>query len=195
MKLNDFFDKIYVINLDRRLDRWESVSKQLKDLNVEFTRVSAVDGKALEIPGWQACTMSHRKVLQEAQDIGLNNVLIFEDDVVFTKDFSERLSKAIAELPEDWDIFYLGASFHKTTVQISSQLSRADETYCNHAIGINKSTIDLLLKKVSENDVIDKVIASLQSQIKAYAITPSICVQYANHSDIQEKYVDYSWLF
>ncbi len=41
---NSFFDKIYVINLDRRADRWEKIEIIAKKHNLNVTRFAAVDG-------------------------------------------------------------------------------------------------------------------------------------------------------
>ena len=38
---------IYVINLDRRPERWEGVHKQLEYQNLQHTRFSAVDGQSI----------------------------------------------------------------------------------------------------------------------------------------------------
>jgi GR25 family glycosyltransferase involved in LPS biosynthesis len=43
MKVNEFFDKVVVINLDRRTDRMEILDAQLKELGIEYERFSAID--------------------------------------------------------------------------------------------------------------------------------------------------------
>jgi len=43
MKVNEFFDKVVVINLDRRTDRMETLDAQLKELGIEYERFSAID--------------------------------------------------------------------------------------------------------------------------------------------------------
>ncbi|MFZ9376809.1 MAG: glycosyltransferase family 25 protein, partial [Candidatus Fonsibacter ubiquis] len=43
--LNDYFEKIYCINLDKRPDRWESAKKEFLKHNINVERYSAVDGK------------------------------------------------------------------------------------------------------------------------------------------------------
>ena len=40
-----FFDKIYVLNLDRRTDRWERISRDAAQLGLPLHRFSAVDGR------------------------------------------------------------------------------------------------------------------------------------------------------
>jgi len=42
--LNAVFDRVQVLNLDRRVDRWEAVSQQLQLAGIEAERFSAVDG-------------------------------------------------------------------------------------------------------------------------------------------------------
>jgi GR25 family glycosyltransferase involved in LPS biosynthesis len=41
---NNYFDNVYLINLDRSVDRLENSTKELNRLNVDFERWSAVDG-------------------------------------------------------------------------------------------------------------------------------------------------------
>jgi GR25 family glycosyltransferase involved in LPS biosynthesis len=42
--INTYFDKIYVMNLDRRPDRWEKIKKIAAKYHVNITRFPAVDG-------------------------------------------------------------------------------------------------------------------------------------------------------
>lgn len=42
--INSCFDRIYVMNLDRRPDRWEKVLRRTKKHNIDVSRFSAVDG-------------------------------------------------------------------------------------------------------------------------------------------------------
>lgn len=65
MKVNEYFDKVVVINLDRRKDRLEKVDAQLQELGIAYERFSAIDAKALDIDPIQACKQSHIKVLED----------------------------------------------------------------------------------------------------------------------------------
>ena len=48
--LNQHFDKIYCINLDKRTDRWEHESAQFRKYNIIIERVSAVEGNPDNLP-------------------------------------------------------------------------------------------------------------------------------------------------
>ena len=44
--VNEFFGKVYVMNLDRRTDRLAAIDRQMKGLGIKYERFSAVEGKA-----------------------------------------------------------------------------------------------------------------------------------------------------
>jgi hypothetical protein len=104
----DFFDAIYCINLDRRTDRWARTLAELEQLGIagRVERLSALEGTS----GLDGCRRSHLEIARRAQERGLENVLVFEDDVVFPHFSRERLAAAIAEVNGlAWDLFFLGA--------------------------------------------------------------------------------------
>lgn len=47
--INDFFQRVIVINLDRRRDRWNRICRSLQCANIEAQRFSAIDGRAPDI--------------------------------------------------------------------------------------------------------------------------------------------------
>jgi len=93
--------KIFLINLDRRPDRLQYVQHQMERLNLDFTRISAVDGQFLSMEtqslinieqfiietkkkpvlGELGCALSHRKVWEKIIDENIEYALILEDDV------------------------------------------------------------------------------------------------------------------
>ena len=88
MRINDYFDKVILINLDRREDRLEKLSTQLNNLGITFERFSAIDGKELGISPITAGTMSHQKVLEANFE---KRILVLEDDALFADDFNENI--------------------------------------------------------------------------------------------------------
>ena len=95
---------VFVINLDRRPDRWEAMSAQLDRLGIEARRIPAVDARLLAAqeewerdtngnpPEWNvdlgavACAYSHRKALRAFLDTGERAALILEDDAELADD-------------------------------------------------------------------------------------------------------------
>ena len=66
MKINDYFDRVIVINLDKRTDRLEKITAELDALGIEFERLSAVDAVAQGIRTVIACMQSHIKAAEMA---------------------------------------------------------------------------------------------------------------------------------
>ena len=80
---------VFIINLDRRPDRWKVMSAQLDRLGIEALRIAAIDKENLAGDpallrlgaGHVACARSHYKAMQALVDCGAPAALILEDDV------------------------------------------------------------------------------------------------------------------
>lgn len=129
--LNQFYEKIYVITIDKAVTRREKLKPLLAGLNYTFfygKDKSELEKNPAELAsfynehrakelhrynksmtiGHVACSISHRMVYE---DIVLNkykNALIFEDDVVPDFDALKHIPEVLAELPADWDVLYWG---------------------------------------------------------------------------------------
>jgi glycosyl transferase family 25 len=129
--LNSFFDKIYVITLERATDRHEHIRKELNGLHYEFffgkdkQNFSVEDLKLKGIynedlakehhryskpmqEGQIGCAWSHAEVYKDVIEKSHQKVLILEDDVVVDKTSVKTFSKILEELPADWELLYLG---------------------------------------------------------------------------------------
>ena len=116
----DFFEKIYCINLDSRKDRWEKCVSKFSSLGIKdkVERFSAINLSHLKdlnpkIRGRAGCALSHALILRKAKDLKLNNYLVLEDDFDLCHSPNEcldSLSKSSSQLPENWNIFYLGGN-------------------------------------------------------------------------------------
>lgn len=220
--LNDYFTKIYVLNLDRRPDRYQECQIEFNKIDVNVERIPAIDGK--EIPDtWgldsrtKACfavTSVHRHLIKEAASNKYDNILIFEDDVVFADNFNEIFNERIKFLPEDWDLLYIGGNhiFHvngfelitgdknfKVTKEnyktLNYELSKSPCTYTTHALAINSRfynrTVDKM-KQFPTSPGTDNLYYQLQMEgCNAYTFLPSLAKQRAGFSDVEDNYVDY----
>lgn len=192
--INSYFDHVYLINLDRRKDRLESATAQLNSLGIEYERVSAVDSIEKNIPPTQACTMSHLMVIKDAKKRGFNNIVIFEDDVVFVDDFTEKFNVAIQSVPSTWEMLYIGGvnfDYKKINMHVVS----SNGTHATHAYAIKGQVFDKILNTVKEEDVVDVSYAKMHKDMETYSIKPSLCTQSPGVSDIDNCYVDYKDLF
>lgn len=123
--------EIYLINLDRSKDRLVRVDQDLKRLNINYNRVSAVDAKLLdhseykrvtapnsEYPhtlkaGEIACFLSHRICWQRLVDSNKDWALILEDNCEFNSHAAKYLSSP-EWIPQDCDLIQLTFSSQPT---------------------------------------------------------------------------------
>jgi hypothetical protein len=98
---------ILAINLDRRSDRLEKFSHEMKRLGVQqWTRIPAVDGKKKYVnlapifAGSIACTESHIQALALERPPGTLAVMVCEDDLEFLTNRAE-ISELIQEFLEN----------------------------------------------------------------------------------------------
>jgi len=190
MKVNEYFDKVVVINLDRRKDRLEKVDAQLQELGITYERFSAVDAKALDIDPIQACKQSHLQVLEES----VGKTLILEDDAYFMEGFNERFTEFIELLPKDWHIFYLGAVLLNSE-RCNDIMVRAMDTSSLHAYCVNPEFKEIALEQGRDYpEHIDVAYRLLHRQYRSYAAKPPMVKQYPSYSDLMLEDVDYmSW--
>lgn len=129
--LNSFFDKVYVITLERATDRHEHIRKELDGLRYEFfygkdkQRFSVEELKQQGIydealarkhhrygkpmpPGMIGCSWSHVEVYKTLIREGHQRTLILEDDAVINDNQVSIWPQAVAELPTGWELLYLG---------------------------------------------------------------------------------------
>lgn len=188
MRINECFDKVVVINLDKRTDRLEKISKQLDELGITFERFSAIDGTGKNpiIAGRD----SHVEVWK--QNLG-KKVLILEDDAYFVEGFQERFDEVIQTLPENWDVFYLGALIDKMTgkvIKVNNDwyrqiVSTGTQAYCLHP-----DMMQYFIDRIEIYDgYIDVGLRILAEDTNAYITQPNLVTQYAGYSDLRLKEV------
>jgi GR25 family glycosyltransferase involved in LPS biosynthesis len=191
VKINEFFDKVVVINLDRRTDRMEKLVPQLKELGIKYERFSAVDAKQLNIDPIVAGLRSHLQVIKQ---IAGQKVLILEDDAQFVEDFNEKFDEVMQTLPEDWDIFYLGALVPKDVGLIKmvnrhwgiQVLTTGSQAYC-----INPNRLEYFINKLEDyNSYIDIGLRDFAKGYKPYITQPNLVTQFPSYSDLRLKEVN-----
>ena len=192
MKVNEYFDRVVVINLDRRPDRMEKLGPQLDELGIEYERFSAIDAKELDVKGYVAGTMSHVAVWKKYKG---QKILVLEDDALFCEDFNEKFAEVMKTLPQDWDIFYLGVLLPKNTGRVNSinnphwfaqVMSTGAQAYC-----LKPSKMDYFIRKVDGYEwYIDIALRLENVDNHCYVTQPNLVTQFPSYSDLREEEVD-----
>ena len=161
---------IYVINLDRDVERMASLAGSLKALNLPFERVSAVLGK--EVPNWEqlvdaelygarnrlpmprpgevGCYLSHLKAMEEFLRTDAPWCVILEDDVEVRPECVEVLA-ALGQ-KDDWDLvklfcFHSGLPVRKRALTPTHHLVvHLARTTSSAAYAVNRQAAETLLR-------------------------------------------------
>jgi len=128
--------KVYIINLDSSVDRWEQISSQCDQLGIEYERVSAVRGSELtkqekaEVydlstnlakydkrlnDGEIGCYLSHIKCWKKIVEEELDFALILEDDASLREKIKECIAQFSLMDSSGWDYIKL---FHRKRLKL-----------------------------------------------------------------------------
>ena len=126
MNINQYFDKIYVINLKRRKDRLQKLLPRLiKNGITNYQIFEAVDGS--KHPGYSyyqrkfsffdshgafGILLTAYQIILDAIKNKYKRILLFEDDVVFHKNFQVEFANKVRYIPNNWKLLYFGTSMH-----------------------------------------------------------------------------------
>ena len=187
----DYFDKVYVINLDSDQGRLERVSERLARMRVSFERNPAIVPPAMNIrcpdvlPGHFGCAMSHMQVLDLARRRCNERCLILEDDVLFRDDAEALLARALPCLKGvAWDVLYLGLHLVEKGPDLGPFVGSVKEGYHTHSYAVSRDGIAKVAASITESlrrldNVFDKF--EHAEMLKLY-INPILTIQEPNFS-------------
>jgi glycosyl transferase family 25 len=197
--LFSFIDKVIYINLEERTDRKEILLEQLKffpeDKIIRFNAIK-------ESPGYFGCTKSHIAVLEMAIENNWSNCLIVEDDMVWSNfNIGYKILENLIKTP--YDVI----SFGSTSVKYNKETYKLNKGKTTTAYLVNNHYYSKLLENFKEGlqklydervyckYAIDEYWVLLQEIDNWYIVVPSLTIQEAGFSDIENKKVNYERSF
>ena len=149
-----YFDAIYCISCGINNRRWSQMIRRFQTMGIEagvrhFRMVDSGDSAHL------GNTMSHRAIVREAMQQGLENVLVFGDETLFLKETLEYLSQSIIELKRrEWNLFLLGGQQQNTpspTAAGCSNLGIPQQLRDIHAVAYGKGVFEKIASDVPDS--------------------------------------------
>jgi GR25 family glycosyltransferase involved in LPS biosynthesis len=191
----DFFNFMACINLERRTDRWEESLIEFDKLGIYVTRFNAIESSDSSYGNH----LSHASILKFAKEKNLDNVLIFEDDVEFFPGAKRNLINSIKDLPEDWDMFYLGANLDVyKAYKITTHLAKLTGAFATHAYAVRHTLFDKLIDINMDITTIHNDVSYanlIHPNYKCYLTLPLVAGQRNSYSDIQKKIMSSNDMF
>ena len=177
----------FIINVDLRRNRKIACDKLLKRKKLE----SKFYIQPLHSNPIEGNKNSHISLIKKCKIEGLEAVLILEDDFKIIGNF-----KDLPELPEKWDILYLGGEVLRKLEPLKKGWVRCINKR-HHAYIVNLKNDKLInemekcLDKKSRK-YCDWMMERIQPQFRTYMINPMKFIQQEGISDITKKYEIYN---
>lgn len=201
--MNNLVDKIFIINLPSRPQRWLECTRELKKLG--WTNVERVDAcvptqeqvvqhhpnpKSKYARGVVGCKLSHLKVVQRAKECGYQRILILEDDFEWVSS-RDVLDQALGRLQEidGWGLAYLSSNNLKKGVCFGDDVwFRCVQSLTTAAYIVDASVYDLILQAFSYRVEIDTYyVQHVQPVVFCIAVHPNLFIQRSGYSDIKQE--------
>jgi hypothetical protein len=206
------FSRVHVVNLARRLERWEAFLSRLPDPwpLPRPERVLAVDGSLCRPPsGWRGgrgawgCYRSHLRIIEQSLADGAGPILLLEDDATFADGFADNLANFLKSLPTDWHMAYLGGQHHRRQAgrpQPVGGVFRVFNLNRTHAYAISKAGLPIVYRHLCTPFTqwqvphhIDHWLGQLHERghrdgsVNVYCPAEWLCHQAEGRSDVAER--------
>lgn len=189
----EYFQNIAVVNLKKRQDRLQDATATLNSMGVNYEVWEATENEVYPCRGLVDSMQRYfRKVLRE----GGTRCLIFEDDInllIEPEKANETLVKCIEQLPQDWDLFYLGCNPAGGLKKFYSEnLLPIEIAYATHATAYSKKAMELVVSRNIKEPIDNFLVRDFQPTAKCFVSYPMIMSQKPSYSDIGKAYTDWT---
>lgn len=152
---SEFFDYLAVINLPSRPDRLRSVRSEVAALGIAADRLDVPEAPIMEDDGGFPSRgvygnfLSHLGILKEGARRGARNVLVLEDDAIFSRRACDPKAQAgfVAQLSGlDWGLWQLGHGIAPARLPARKGVVASTECFTGaHAYCVNRTALDELI--------------------------------------------------
>jgi GR25 family glycosyltransferase involved in LPS biosynthesis len=180
-------DKVFVVSVAGRTTHRQRACAELSRMGLAHEVFDAFDGGALQLrtavcsrylkdrplpTGRLGNYLSQIAIFRESVRRNYGNVLIVEDDACFCSRFIERAARAIADLPDEWDMLYFGVWDWNTRAgrPVSDAIYRPGRPLLRHAVLHSAKALPVLVEKTRKlTETIDVTISRLTGELNIYA--------------------------
>lgn len=199
----DYFDRVFCINLDRSPERWAHVQQQCQQFGLsKVTRFSGFDFLTYaDLPDGHrqsianalcGCTTSHGSLFHNIAFNGWDKVLVLEDDFeIIHEDFHAKFESLIKYVPSDWELLYLGAHYgDKPLGRVNEHVVKAGYIKTTSSYAIRGPYARYLAPFMCGCNAPDDLLSAFNQWHRVYVLQPRLMKQYNCMSVIWGKHVN-----
>jgi hypothetical protein len=156
----------FVINLDKRPDRWDLSTKRIKEAGwtniIRWRGVNGSDQEEMDgvwtkldiekkldgfgnVGGKQGCYLAHVSLWKHIMELDLPVVTILEDDLFFQEGFTSLAPMYWNRTPRDFDVLFIGGQLDHPG--LGTMITR-QSLYCTHAYIVTREGVRLLYETI-----------------------------------------------
>ncbi len=157
--------RTFVLTVDREIQCFNETAAHLNEMGIKWERFNGFDNKICRLNAKDtfdldragerletkhvAATLSHYLVWKVMSYQPDDLFWVLEYDVRMVHDWQQTYRLALANLPEDWDVFFLGSCCCKgrNTTLIGGNVYKVEYPLCGHAIMYRKKSLPTLLRE------------------------------------------------
>lgn len=207
----DFFDHIYCIHIPnpkRRLLIEEEFKRVGINERVQYVHASpppagfTMSNMRRAPRGEFGVNLSQIKAIVCAISDGAKRPLFFEDDVIFHKNTHNLLKTSLQNLPDDWDILYMGGHptgpiFNPQATKFSDTLAKVGKFSFADSYAFNEGRaiqfFDTWCNEITRAEAMyDFILGRFAKKHNAFCTYPLLCNQRPDISQISGKHDDKS---
>lgn len=183
MNWKEYIDEVYLINLEKRIDRYVDFVQMAEPYDFKFTRVNAIERPNEGALGLRD-TMA--KLFTEALDKGCQNILVFEDDaLIIEPSFNSVMDDIIYQLPSDYRMILLGCQPSRGfTGFYSHNLLPVEGAFSTHAVMYSRKVMEEIMSRYFDAPIDNWFVSAIQPMGGVYATEPFLVTQRPSFSDI-----------
>ncbi len=184
----DFFDRIYCISLTERADRRAEATAQFARVGLA-ERVQFVVVDKDPAGAEKGCYESHLQCLRLGLAAGAERILIFEDDIVFSRFSPGLLQQAVdfCSRHSRWHVLFFGCMVRGSRRTAYSVIRQVQYRSLTHAYAVPRHFAQVLVRHPWSDVAYDDLLRDLHD-CEMYAICPSFAFQSNSPSD-NERYL------
>ncbi len=185
-------DHIVVISLLKRGDRRWQVQYELEKFKIPFWFYNATENEN----GAEGLRQTMVDLFTYCIQKGYKRVLVFEDDAVMLEDINHYMPLCLSQLPNDFDLFYLGCQHNQLFERFHSpNILCVTSAFATHAVLWSESGMRKFLDRVQELPIDRTIRNTIQNDGLCYCSYPMLVSQRPSFSDIDGCVRDWSrWL-
>lgn len=177
-----YFDKIYCISLEDRIDRREQAQKAFDAAGLSH-QVEFVVAKRNHRDCERGIYESHRNCIRKGIDAGAQTIVVFEDDIAFGRIDPETLKNCIDFMDSnaDWQVFFFGCLVSGVETTAYPSIVKIHYSSLAHGYVINRKFARMIVDRPWQGIPFDTFVKSMQNHY--YAVYPMIAFQSNSPTD------------